>query len=547
MVIVQMAGIVKRFPGVLANDQVDLELHKGEIHGLLGENGAGKTTLMNILFGLYQPDAGQIFVRGQAVTIASPADAIRNGIGMVHQHFRLVPPLTVTENIILGLDGRGLLDLKSAERRVQQVAEEYGMQIDPSARVQDLSVGQQQRVEILSSLYRGAEVLILDEPTAVLTPQETESLVASLRKMAEGGKTIVFISHKLDEVMRLTDCVTVLRAGRLVFEARTNETDKAQLAREMIGRDLVALRAEQKERILALAGAHDMAGPAPAPAPRSQAPAAPQALGPVLLEAKGIHAVDDRGLPAVRGMDLSVCSGEILGIAGVDGNGQRELAETIVRLRRLQGGQLLIGGSDASHWDTHDFLQYSTGYIPDDRHADGLILDFDLTRNATLKLFERPPFSSHGFLNYRAIAKFTWDLIQAFDVRAPGPFVRASALSGGNQQKLILARELSQAPRLIIASQPTRGLDIGAAAYVHQRLLAERDRGAGILLISADLDEIMLLSDRILVIYNGQSMGELGSQPDGTHTADAQTLGLMMAGTPLSRIARQGTPDGGDA
>ena len=245
--------------------------------------------------------------------------------------------------------------------------------------------------------------------------------------------------------------------------------------------------------------------------------------------------MDDRGLPAVRGMDLSVSSGEILGIAGVDGNGQRELAETVVRLRRLQGGKLSIGGNDASHWDTADFLHYSTGYIPDDRHADGLILDFDLTRNATLKLFERPPFSSHGFLNYRAIAKFTWDLIQAFDVRAPGPFVRASTLSGGNQQKLILARELSQAPRLIVASQPTRGLDIGAAAYVHQRLLAERDRGAGILLISADLDEIMLLSDRILVIYNGQSMGELS-----THEADTQTLGLMMAGTPLNGIAGPG-------
>ncbi len=527
MVIVQMAGITKRFPGVLANDQVDLELQKGEIHGLLGENGAGKTTLMNILFGLYQPDAGQISIRGQPVTIASPADAIRQGIGMVHQHFRLVPPLTVTENIILGLEGRGLLDIKAAGRRVQQVAEEYGMQIDPGARLQDLSVGQQQRVEILSSLYRGAEVLILDEPTAVLTPQEADSLVASLKKMAEQCKTIVFISHKLEEVMRLTDCVTVLRAGRVVFQALTRDTDKAQLAREMIGRDLVALRAEQKTRVLVLAGAQN--------ATPSEEPTTQRTLGPVLLEAKAIHAADDRGLPAVRGMNLTLRSGEILGIAGVDGNGQRELAEAIVRLRRLQAGQLVIAGKDASNWDTHAFLQHGTGYIPDDRHNDGLILSFDLSRNATLKLFEHRPFSSFGFLDYRAIGQFTWQLIQAFDVRAPGPFVRASTLSGGNQQKLLLARELSQAPRLIIASQPARGLDIGATAYVHQKLLEQRDRGAAILLISADLDEIMLLSDRILVMYNGQSMGELDA-----HTADAQTLGLMMAGTPLGRTEGAG-------
>ena len=520
MGVVRMVGITKRFPGVLANDQVDLELHKGEIHGLLGENGAGKTTLMNILFGLYQPDAGQILVRDLPVTIASPAAAIHHGIGMVHQHFRLVPPLTVTENIILGLKGRGLLDVKAAERQVRQVAEAYGVQIDPGATVRDLSVGQQQRVEILSSLYRGAEILILDEPTAVLTPQEADSLVISLKKMAEQGKTIVFISHKLDEVMKLTDRVTVLRAGRVVFEALTRETDKAHLAREMIGRDLVALRAEQRNRVLVLAGAQD--------AVPAEEPAAPRATGAVVLAAKAIHANDDRGLPALRGVSLTIRSGEILGIAGVDGNGQHELAETIVRLRRLQSGQLFVADEEASNWNADDFLQRSTGYIPDDRHNDGLILGFDLTRNATLKLFRRRPFSSFGFLRYRAINQFTGQLMDDFDVRAPNPFVRASVLSGGNQQKLILAREFSQTPHLVIASQPTRGLDIGATADVHQRLLEERDRGAAILLISADLDEILLLCDRILVMYNGQSMGELD-----THTADTQTLGLMMAGTPL--------------
>ncbi len=527
MGVVQMVGITKRFPGVLANDHVNLELQKGEIHGLLGENGAGKTTLMNSLFGLYQPDEGQILVRGQPITVVSPAAAIEHGIGMVHQHFRLVPPLTVTENIVLGLKGRGLINMKNAETRVRQVAEAYGIQIDPAATVQSLSVGQQQRVEILSSLYREAEILILDEPTAVLTPQEADSLVVSLRKMAAQGKAIVFISHKLDEVMRLTDRVTVLRAGRVVFEASTSATDKVQLAREMIGRDLVALRAEQRSQVLVLAGAQD-AAPA-------QAPAAQRAMGEVMLEAKEIHAVDDRGLPAVRGVSLAVRSGEILGIAGVDGNGQRELAEAVVRLRRLQAGQLIIAGEEASHWRTHDFLEHSTGYIPDDRQNDGLILGFDLARNATLKLFRRPPYSSFGFLNPRAVNHFTGQLMRDFDVRAQGPFARASTLSGGNQQKLILARELSQNPRLIIASQPTRGLDIGASAFVHQRLLAERDRGAAILLISTDLDEIMLLSDRILVMYNGGSMGEL---PVGE--ADAQTLGLMMAGTPLLGAAGSG-------
>ena len=520
MGIVEMAGITKRFPGVLANDQVNLELHKGEIHGLLGENGAGKTTLMNILFGLYQPDAGQILVRSQPVTIASPAAAIHRGIGMVHQHFRLVPPLTVTENIILGLEGRGLLDLKAAERRVQQVAEEYGVQIDPGATVQDLSVGQQQRVEILSSLYRGAEILILDEPTAVLTPQEANSLALSLKKMAEQGKAIVFISHKLEEVMRLTDRVTVLRAGRVVFEALTRDTDKARLAREMIGHDLVALRAEQRNQVLVLAGAKDAAPVEESPAQR--------ATGGVMLETKAVHVNDDRGLPAVRGLSLVLRSGEILGIAGVDGNGQRELAEAIVRLRPLQAGQLVIAKEDASQWGTPDFLRRSTAYIPDDRQNDGLILSFDIARNATLKLFKHRPFSAFGFLNNRAINQFAVELMEDFDVRAPNPFVRARTLSGGNQQKLILARELSQTPRLVIASQPARGLDIGAAAYVHQRLMEERDRGAAILLISTDLDEIMLLSDRILVMYNGRSMGELDA-----HAANAQTLGLMMAGTPL--------------
>jgi general nucleoside transport system ATP-binding protein len=526
MIVVEMLGITKHFPGVLANSQVNLQLQQGEVHGLLGENGAGKTTLMNILFGLYQPDEGKILVRGRPVTLRSPADAIRLGIGMVHQHFRLVPPFTVAENIILGLKGGTLVDLPAAEREIAEVSERYGLKIDPRARVQQLSVGQQQRVEIVSSLYRGAEVLILDEPTAVLTPQEAEALVAGLRKMAAGGKSIVFISHKLEEVLRLTDRVTVLRAGAVVFSSMTRDTSKADLAKEMIGRDLVALRSEQKAIVLALAGAEDTRV--------TDGQAATDAAARVLLEVQDLHVTDDRGLPAVRGVDLTVHAGEILGIAGVDGNGQRELAEAIVRLRRVESGRLLIDGSDATAWGMRDFVAQDTAYIPDDRQRDGLILDFDLTRNAVLKTFERPPYAAHGLLNYGAIASFTRSLVDAFDVRTPNAFVRAGALSGGNQQKLILGRELSREPRFIVCNKPTRGLDIGAAAYIQQKLLDERGRGAGILLISADLDELMVLSDRILVMYNGKSMGVLEAR-----TADPQVLGLMMAGTPLAEAVGQ--------
>jgi simple sugar transport system ATP-binding protein len=529
MISVQMRGITKRFPGVVANAGVDLDLLAGEIHGLLGENGAGKTTLMNILFGLYHPDEGEIRVRGEPVTISSPAAAIKLGIGMVHQHFKLVPPFTVTENIILGLDGWGPVDIETAQQEVAQVADQYGLEIDPSVRVQELSVGTQQRVEILSSLYRGAEVLILDEPTAVLTPQESDRLATILRGMAEKGKTIVFISHKLDEVLKITDRVTVLRAGKVVYSALTHETDKNTLAREMIGRDLASLRADQQASILALTGSEDLslAG--------DQAPDAAKAQA-CLIEVRDLHVQDDRDLPALRGISLQVYAGEVLGIAGVDGNGQRELAEAITRVRPAKSGQIWIAGEDATHWNARDFFRHNAAYISDDRHRDALILGFDLSRNATLKLFDRQPFSRGGLLDFRAILRFTRSLIATFDVRAPGPHVPAGKLSGGNQQKLVLARELSQEPRVIVANKPTRGLDIGAAAYVHQKLLEERARGAGILLISADLDEILVLSDRILVMFNGQSMGVLHAR-----SAELQTLGLMMAGTPLTQLAAHPT------
>lgn len=520
-----MAGITKRFPGVLANDHIDLELKKGKIHGLLGENGAGKTTLMNILFGLYQPDEGKIYINGQEVSLRSPADAIEHGIGMVHQHFKLVPPFTVTENVILGIKNGAFIDLKKAEEEVRKVAEEYQLKIDPSARVRELSVGEQQRVEILSSLFRGVDLLILDEPTAVLTPQEAESLAQGLRIMADQGKVIVFISHKLEEVMHITDWVTVLRGGQVVFNTKTSETTKEELAREMIGRDLEKLHGERQAHILALAGAQEVKLVDEYESEKKEKKS--------LLKIVEFNVKDDRGLLAVSDLDFSIHQGEILGIAGVDGNGQKELAEAIIHLRPIESGLIFINGKNAVAWNTRQAIEHKIGYITDDRQNEGLILDFDLTRNAILRVFEQKPFVSWGLLNENAIIKFTIDLIKSFDIRTPTPFVRAGTLSGGNQQKLVLARELSQSPDLIIANKPTRGLDIGAAAYIHQKLIDERDRGAGIMLVSADLDEILLLSDRIMVMYNGQSMGILNVEE-----ADSQTLGLMMAGTPLEKIRR---------
>jgi simple sugar transport system ATP-binding protein len=517
--LVQMRGISKSFAGIIANDQIDLEVYRGEIHALLGENGAGKTTLMNVLFGLYRPDEGQILLQNRPVMLRSPADAIEFGIGMVHQHFKLVPPFTVTENIILGIRSRPLIDMKAASRQVARVSEQYGLEIDPKARVQDLSVGEQQRVEILNSLCRQVEVLILDEPTAVLTPPEVEHLMVVLREMTEQGKAVIFISHKLDEVLRFTDRVTVLRSGKVAFTTLTHQASKDQLAQKMIGREAAGKPGELKAILPAEAGVEKVQT-ASQPSPVSQ----PK----IMLETDNLYVNDDRGLPAVRGLSFKVHSGEILGIAGVDGNGQRELAEAIVRLRPLQAGQLFIGGKDAAAWDTRAFINHNTAYIVDDRQRDGLILDFDLNRNATLKLFEREPFSVWGLLDFKVMTRFTRQLMALFDIRAPGPYIQTGALSGGNQQKLILAREFSQNPYLIVANKPTRGLDIGATAFIRQKLLEQRARGAGILLISADLDEIVDLSDRILVLFEGRSMGVLKAD-----TADEKTLGLMMTGTPL--------------
>jgi ABC-type uncharacterized transport system ATPase subunit len=523
---VRMVDITKKFPGVLANDHITLDLRRSEVHGLLGENGAGKTTLMNILFGLYRPDEGHIYINEDEVNLHSPADAIDRGIGMVHQHFRLVRPFTVTENIILGLkEGKTLLDIHAAADRVAAVSEKYRLKVDPYARIQELSVGEQQRVEIINSLYRGANVLILDEPTAVLTPQEVDELMEALREMARQGKTIVFISHKLEEVFKVTDCVTVVRSGKVVFESLTSETDKKQVAREMIGHDIAKLKIGESSTIMALAGAASLDESSVA----QESQTAPPAESAEVLRVQDLHVCDDRGLPAVRNLDFCVRAGEIVGIAGVDGNGQRELAEAVTGLRPIEAGQVKVMNKDATRWSSGDYIKHNVAYITDDRQNEGLILNFRLTQNAILKHFDDPPFIRHGLLDRSAIDHFTDTLIRSFKIKASGPRVLAGTLSGGNQQKLILARELVTDPPLIIANKPTRGLDIGAAANVHQILLDERERGAAILLISADLDELLALSNRILVMYEGQIMGEL---PKGQ--ADPELIGMMMAGTPYS-------------
>jgi len=523
---VRLIGITKRFPGVTANSAVDLDLRAGEVHGLLGENGAGKSTLMNVLFGLYAPDEGQIVINGQPVTIDSPARAIALGIGMVHQHFRLVRPFTVTENIVLGMPTTpAVLDLKAAARRVAQVAQQYGVRVDPDARIETLSVGQQQRVEILNSLYRQATVLILDEPTAVLTPQEAEELAVALRGMAAQGKTVVFISHKLEEVMGVTDRVTVLRQGRKVFESMTAATSKSELAREMIGRKLEDLKREQRTFVMSLAGVGEDSLPAAAHQPDKKGVT-------TVLGVRDLCVNDDRDLPACRGVSFDIAAGEIVGVAGVDGNGQRELVEVIVGQRRATSGSVAFQGQDATAWSPRQVIDHNIAVITDDRHGEGLVLGFNLARNAVLKLFRRQPFARRSILQPDVINDFTRRLIDDYSISTPGIQVAAGKLSGGNQQKLILARELSQSPALIIANKPTRGLDIGAAAYVHQKLTDERARGAAVLLISADLDELFALSDRLIVMYGGQLMGDM---PIGEATLEK--VGLMMAGTAAENLA----------
>jgi len=493
-----MRGIRKEFPGVVANDDVSLDVRRGEVHALLGENGAGKSTLMNILYGLYRPDAGEILLNGKRVVFSSASDAIEAGIGMVHQHFMLIPVMTVAENVVLGTepvkDGV-LLDEGAAERRVADMAKTFKFAVEPGALVEDIGVGQQQRVEIMKALYRNADILILDEPTAVLTPQEASDLFEVLRTLRREGISIVFISHKLKEVLEIADRITVLRRGKTIETVPREGATEESLARAMVGRE-VLLRVEKK----------------------------PAEAGDVLLEVEDLWASDDRGIQKVRGVSFQVRAGEIVGIAGVDGNGQTELIEALTGLRRADSGVIRVGGHELQHPTTRDSLDAGLGHIPEDRQRHGLVLEFSIAENVALHDYATTPDSKLGWLFPKRLVERAKGLIKEFDVRGGGPLTRAGGLSGGNQQKVVAAREIARDPKVLIAAQPTRGLDVGAIEYLHRRLVAERDEGRAILLVSLELDEIFSLSDRILVIYEGEIVGE--------HTGEVseEQIGFEMLG-----------------
>ncbi len=498
-IVVRMQGIVKRFGALLANDRIDLTVHRGEVHALLGENGAGKTTLMNVLYGLLRAEAGTIEIGGKPITIASPSDAIRAGIGMVHQHFMLVPPFTVVQNIMLGREtvGRGgVLDMKTARAQVLEISRRYGLTVEPDAKIQDITVGMQQRVEILKALYRGADILILDEPTAVLTPQEINELMDIIDKLAEQGKTVIIITHKLAEIKKCADYCTVIRRGVKIGTVKVSEVDEQQLATMMVGRE-VNFIVEKK-------------------------PAEPKGT---CLEVRNLFVKDARGLPAVKNLSLRVRKGEILGIAGVDGNGQAELVEVLTGLRKCTSGRVFLGEQDVTNLPPAGLLKAGVGCIPQDRQRHGLVLPFTIAENMILEKRDQKPFTSNGLLNRAAIGKYAVDLMEEFDVRPPEPQRLAKQLSGGNQQKAIIARIVNNDPELLIAVQPTRGLDVGAIEFVHQALVAARDAGRAVLLVSLELDEVLHVSDRIAVIYEGSIVGEVSA--DG---ADEYSLGLMMAG-----------------
>ena len=496
----EMRNIIKLFPGVLANNRVNLTVEQGEIHALLGENGAGKSTLMQILYGLYERDSGDIFVRGQPVTINSPHDAIALGIGMIHQEFMLIPRLSVTENVVMGLKDNPttfLLDLKGAADRLTDLSHQHGLDVDPHARVEHLSVGVQQRVEILKLLYRNAQLLILDEPTAVLTPHETERLFDVIRSLADQGHSIILITHKLHEVMAIAHRVTILRGGQVVSVLQIADTNPRELARMMVGRE-IALSTKKDSN----------------------------ARGASVLKIDDLSVLDQAGQPKLRGLSLELFEGEILGLAGVDGNGQSELAEAIMNLLPIERGRIVLDGVDITHASPAAHRAASMGYIPADRRQVGSIGVLSIAQNAILGDLRRFAVARHTLLSPRRIKQHAQALVERFDVRTPGIGLAAGKLSGGNLQKMILGRELMRQPRAMIVEQPTRGLDIGAAQYVYSQLLAARERGTAILLISVELDEILSLSDRIAVIYRGEIMGVLDRRD-----VNPETIGLMMAGS----------------
>jgi len=516
--VVEMRGIVKRFPGVLANDHVDFELRAGEIHALLGENGAGKSTLMNVLAGLYKQDAGIIKVKGRALEFSSPRDAIKAGIGMVHQHFMLVPSQTVTENILLGLDDpRFFMRLNEYDKKIADLGDKFGLRVDPRAKIWQLSVGEQQRVELLKMLYRGADVLVMDEPTAVLAPQEIGVLFGTLRSMIAQGKSVIFISHKLQEVTEIADRVSVLRRGKVTASGvAAKGVTKHELASMMVGRQVV-LFVDKK----------------------------PKAAGDVILDVKDVHAENDKGLPSLRGLSLSVRAGEIVGIAGVAGNGQIELSQVIAGLRQCKKGQVLLNGEKVSNRDTRYGIEHGMSYVPEDRTHVGSSPNLSVTDNVIMKNYRKAPISKGSMLDMGAATKFAQQLKEAYDIIAPTVNTPVRLLSGGNLQRVILAREISGHPNFMVAVQPTRGLDVGAIEGVHRLLLTQREADAAVLLISEELEELLSLSDRVYVIYEGRIMGEI-KVPEGEPAQSLiEAIGLMMTGTPLEQIQNEGAATNG--
>ncbi len=496
--VIEMRSISKVFPRVVANDKINISVAPGEIHALLGENGAGKSTLMNVLYGLYQPTEGDIYIHGKKAEITNPNAAIAMGIGMVHQHFMLIPPMTVAENIVLGHEPRkfGFLDLSRAVERVEEISRRYGLQVDPRAKVENISVGMQQRTEILKALYRGAEILILDEPTAVLTPQEITELFEIMRNLIKEGKSIIFITHKLKEIMAVSDRVTVIRRGRVVDTVRTRDTNPQDLAAKMVGRQ-VSLQINKQIGV----------------------------PGEKIMELIDLYALSNRKLPALRGVSLEIRRGEIVGLAGVDGNGQSELVEVIAGLRKAQSGKVMMLGRDITNYTPRKVISCGISHIPEDRQARGLVLDFNIEENMILETYYQDGFANGLILNHKQIEQHARRLIREFDIRPTDEKAFARSLSGGNQQKVIIAREVDGDPELLIAAQPTRGLDVGAIEFVHKRIVGQRDRGKAVLLVSLDLDEIMALSDRIAVIYEGRIVGAVSASE-----ATEEMLGLMMAG-----------------
>ncbi|GGC97421.1 putative ABC transporter ATP-binding protein YufO [Pontibacillus salipaludis] len=503
--VIEMLNIRKEFPGIVANDNINLQVEKGEIHALLGENGAGKSTLMNVLFGLYQPEKGEIRVNGKPVKITNPNIANDLGIGMVHQHFMLVDTFSVTENIILGSEPKksGTVDIKKAEAEVQEISERYGLKVDPTAKIKDISVGMQQRVEILKTLYRGADILILDEPTAVLTPQEIHELIEIMRTLIKEGKSIILITHKLKEIMEVCDRCTVIRKGQGIGTVDVKETSTTELASLMVGRE-VSFRTEKT-------------------------PAHPKEE---ILKISDLRVKDARGAEMVKGLHLDVKAGEIVGIAGVDGNGQSELIEAVAGLRKVESGSILLNNESITHFTPRKVTESGVAHIPQDRHKFGLVLDFPIGENMVLQNYYQKPYSSMGVLNYKEIYKQANKLINEYDVRTPSEHTPARALSGGNQQKAIIGREVDRSPDLLIAAQPTRGLDVGAIEFIHRKLIEERDKGKAVLLLSFELEEIMNVSDRIAIMFDGQIVANV--KPEDT---TEQELGLLMAGSQVEKKA----------